>query len=222
MGTLAQEFAFVSEDVHDFARRYVTWAEDYSREVIGRFGRDWRETAPVDVRDIGRAARHVRDNASAVKRDILEAATRAGCVKTDAEIQATCDQTERDFYKRDKRRVGRMILTDFNPDLTPDPRTDSRLGGVTILDTLCEDTAHVDSTAVKHSVALVRDVLAKVNAKAAEAFDAIGKVDWDAARSRPNLVQFARALGVTRNPARKRWQSLDRLLRSEEFAAMLV
>lgn len=208
MGTLAQEFFFVTADVHDFARKC-------SAGIIGHFGHD---TIPAVVRDAGRAAVVAGDTASDVKRAILEAATRAGCVKSDAEIQATYDQAEQDMYRRGKRRGGRQISVDFDSDLTPDPKT----VGVTVLDTLCEETATVDNAAVKRSVAAVRAALAKVNVKAAECFDAIGAVEWDAARVQPNLVQLARALGVTRNPARKRWQTLDRILRSGDFAAMVA
>lgn len=218
MSTLAQEFAFVSNDVHDFARRYVSWAQEYSKGIIGHYGRDWRETAPEDVREIGAAAALVRDNPSKVKRDILEEATRARCLKSDAEIQATYDQMEADMYRRNKRRHRHIDITvDFDLNLNPNPRT---MG--TILDTLCEDTATVDNRGLKHSVASVRAALVTVNVKAAECFDAVGRVDWDAERVQPNLVQLARALGVTRNPARKRWQTLDRILRSDDFAAMVV
>jgi len=138
--------------------------------------------------------------------------------KTDAELAATMATQERDFYRSynsfgDGRNHREVMSGDFSR--TADPRTAG-----TILDTLCEETAHVDNSAVKDSIATIRAALAKVNVKAAEAFDAIGMVAWDDERSQPNLVQFAKALGITRNPARKRWQALNTLLRSEAFATL--
>lgn len=208
MGTLAQEFFFVTEDVHDFARKC-------SAGIIGHYGSD---TVPENVRATGRAALAAGGSASAVKRAILEEATRARCLKSDVSIQMTYDQTEADLYRRNKRRHRHIDITvNFDLDWARDWRLQP-----TILDTLCEETATVDNTTLKYSIAAVRAALAKVNGKAAECFDAIGRVDWDDGRSQPNLVQLARALGVTRNPARKRWATLDRILRSDDFAAMVA
>jgi len=140
--------------------------------------------------------------------------------KTPEELRSTMATQERDFYRSpksfgDHRRSREYWTGDFTR--MADPRTAG-----TILDTLCEETAHVDNSALTYSVAQIRETLAKVNVKASETFDAIGMVEWDSERVQPNLVQLARALGITRNPARKRWQSLDKLLRSEAFTAMVV
>lgn len=190
-------------------------------------------------------------DADAFERAVVDAATCAGLIVSDAEIAEHYARADHDFTrplgcagdpngksaKYGHRIVAAPIYERVVADTAAEGNWDDEdvsdvAGSLDCIDAMTVDETHVDDDSIVQNEsqrvtfgALV-DVLASHDAKGrtkyARMAQAIGQVEWNDARNQPNMVQLAQAMGVKRATVQESYKRFIAFVQSDECKRLLA
>lgn len=184
-------------------------------------------------------------NVDSFMRAVVNAATCAGLIVSDAEVTLHYERADADFTRplgcagdpngKEGKYGYRMVASHLYERVLNDSRItegnydDDDTSDLPTLhvDTMTVDESHVDDDSIVANepqrmtyVALV-DVLARHDAKGrtkyARIAQAVSEVEWNDERNQPNMVQLAKAMGVKRATAQESYKRFMAFMLSEAF-----